>query len=111
MSKRKQVRNVRNVLGVAVAALMSCMPLSGMAQTAPTAAQWSAIQAAGNKEGKVSATIGQNDAADQTKSNKATPDIWQGDKFYAVHGVTYDKKGNLLVTEFNQFGRLTKAKR
>ena len=64
-----------------------------------------------NKEGKVSATIGQNDAADQTKSNKATPDIWQGDKFYAVHGVTYDKKGNLLVTEFNQFGRLTKAKR
>ena len=64
-----------------------------------------------DKDGKVSATIGQNDAADQTKSNKAAPDIWQGDKFFAVHGVTYDKQGNLLVTEFNQFGRLTKVKR
>ena len=61
--------------------------------------------------GKVIATIGQNDAADQTKSNKAKPDIWQGDKFYAVHGVTYDKQGNLLVTEFNQYGRMTKVKR
>jgi len=64
-----------------------------------------------DKDGKVTATIGQNDAADQTKSNKAPPGIWQGDKFYAVHGVTYDKQGNLLVTEFNQYGRLTKVKR
>ncbi len=64
-----------------------------------------------DKDGKVAATIGQNDTADQTKSNKATPAIWQPDKFYAVHGVTYDSKGNLLVTEFNQFGRMTKVKR
>jgi hypothetical protein len=64
-----------------------------------------------DKDGKVIATIGQNDAADQTKSNKAPPGIWQPDKFYAVHGVTYDKQGNLLVTEFNQYGRMTRVKR
>jgi len=64
-----------------------------------------------DKDGKVLATIGQNDAADQTKSNKAPPDIWQPDKFCAVHGVAYDKQGNLLVTEFNQYGRLTRVKR
>lgn len=64
-----------------------------------------------DKAGKVTATIGQNDTADQTKSNKATPGIWQPDKFYAVHGVTYDKQGNLLVTEFNQFGRMTRIEK
>ena len=64
-----------------------------------------------DRAGKVIATIGQNDTAAETKSNKAPPEIWKGDKFYAVHGVAYDKKGDLLVTEFNQFGRLTKVKR
>jgi hypothetical protein len=64
-----------------------------------------------DKAGKVIATIGQNDNADQTKSNKAPPEIWQPGLFYAVHGVTYDKRGNLLVTEFNQFGRMTRVVR
>ncbi len=64
-----------------------------------------------DKDGKVIATIGQNDTATETKSNKAPPDIWKGDRFYAVHGVAYDRRGDLLVTEFNQFGRLTKVKR
>jgi len=64
-----------------------------------------------DKNGKTVATIGQNDNADQTKTNKAPPSIWQPDKFYAVHGIVYDKSGNLLVTEFNQFGRVTRIVR
>jgi DNA-binding beta-propeller fold protein YncE len=60
-----------------------------------------------DKDGKVIATIGQNDHADQTKTNKAPPEIWQDGLFYAPHGVTYDKTGNLWVTEFNQYGRVT----
>ena len=78
MSKRKQVRNVhnvRNVLGVAVAALLSCMPLSGMAQTAPTAAQWTAIQAAGNKEGKVSLYHNLNPAGAELLANDFRKEI------------------------------------
>jgi hypothetical protein len=31
--------------------------------------------------------------------------------FYEPHGVTYDAAGNLLVTEFNQYGRLTRVTR
>jgi hypothetical protein len=60
-----------------------------------------------DKQGKVIATLGQNDHADQTKTNKAPPTIWQEGMFYAPHGITYDKNGNLWVTEFNQFGRVT----
>jgi hypothetical protein len=64
-----------------------------------------------DKGGKIIATIGQNDSADQTKTNKAAPTIWQDGMFYAPHGVTYDKGGNLWVTEFNQFGRVTRLTR
>jgi hypothetical protein len=60
-----------------------------------------------DKDGKVIASVGQNDHADQTKTNKAAPEIWQDDLFYAPHGVTYDRSGNLWVTEFNQYGRVT----
>ena len=64
-----------------------------------------------DKQGKVIAHIGANEKADEIRTNKAPPEIWKSDRFYAPHGVTYDADGNLLVTEFNQFGRVTKVLR
>jgi hypothetical protein len=60
-------------------------------------------------KGQIIATIGTNDNPDEIRTNKAPPAIWQADKFYAPHGLTYDTRGNLLVTEFNQFGRVTRV--
>jgi hypothetical protein len=63
------------------------------------------------KQGQVLATIGENDNADQISTNKAAPEIWKEGVFYAPHGITYDAAGNLLVTEYNQWGRVSRLKR
>ena len=39
------------------------------------------------------------------------PEIWREGVFYAPHGITYDAAGNLLVSEFNQWGRVTRLTR
>jgi hypothetical protein len=63
------------------------------------------------KKGEVLATIGQNDNAAEISTNKAPPESWRDGLFYAPHGITYDAKGNLLVTEFNQWGRVSRLTR
>lgn len=64
-----------------------------------------------DREGHITAVIGTNDNVDEIRTNKAPPDIWKPDRFYAPHGVAYDAKGNLLVTEFNQYGRISRIER
>jgi outer membrane protein assembly factor BamB len=64
-----------------------------------------------DKKGQVITSIGANDNDAEIRTNKAPPSIWQPDRFYAPHGIVYDKQGNLLVTEFNQFGRVTRLVR
>ena len=64
-----------------------------------------------DKNGHITAVLGTNDNVEEIRTNKAAPQIWQPDRFYAPHGVTYDAKGNLLVTEFNQYGRITQIVR
>ena len=64
-----------------------------------------------DRNGHITAVIGTNDNVEEIRTNKAPPQIWQPDRFYAPHGVTYDAKGNLLVTEFNQYGRVTRVDR
>ncbi len=64
-----------------------------------------------DKNGGVIAHIGANDNADEIRTNKAAPEIWTSDRFYAPHGLTYDAQGNLLVTEFNLWGRVSKVTR
>lgn len=64
-----------------------------------------------DKEGKIIATLGTNDNVDEIRTNKAPPEIWREGLFYAPHGLTYDARGNLWVTEFNQYGRVTAARR
>ncbi|HEX4270565.1 MAG TPA: hypothetical protein VHZ32_04230 [Rhizomicrobium sp.] len=64
-----------------------------------------------DRDGKLVTSIGANDNADEIRTNKAAPEIWKPDRFYAPHGLTYDQAGNLLVTEFNQYGRVTRLNR
>lgn len=64
-----------------------------------------------DKQGKTIATLGTNDNVDEIRTNKAPPEIWREGLFYAPHGLTYDAKGNLWVTEFNQYGRVTVGRR
>jgi len=64
-----------------------------------------------DRNGHIVAVIGTNDNVEEIRTNKAPPEIWKADQFYAPHGVTYDAQGNLLVTEFNQYGRITRVER
>jgi hypothetical protein len=64
-----------------------------------------------DKDGKTIATIGQNDNANEVHVNTTPPSVWKEGLFYEPHGLTFDKDGNLLVTEFNQYGRLTRVTR
>lgn len=64
-----------------------------------------------DKTGRIIAALGSNENVDEIRTNKATPEIWREGLFYAPHGLTYDSRGNLWVTEFNLYGRVTKATR
>ncbi|MEO8300341.1 MAG: hypothetical protein ABI608_01035 [Rhizomicrobium sp.] len=64
-----------------------------------------------DRKGQIVAVIGTNDNVEEIRTNKVPPEIWKSGQFYAPHGVTYDAMGNLLVTEFNQFGRITRVER
>ena len=58
--------------------------------------------------GEIIATIGQNDSPTEVHVNTTPPTVWKEGLFYEPHGITYDAGGNLLVTEFNQYGRITR---
>jgi hypothetical protein len=64
-----------------------------------------------DKDGQVITHIGQNDNAAEVHVNTTPPSVWKEGLFYEPHGITYDAAGNLLVTEFNQYGRLTRVSR
>ncbi|OJT97992.1 MAG: hypothetical protein BGN82_05770 [Alphaproteobacteria bacterium 65-7] len=64
-----------------------------------------------DKQGRIIAALGSNENMDEIRTNKAAPGIWREGLFYAPHGLAYDKQGNLWVTEFNLYGRVTLAKR
>jgi len=63
------------------------------------------------RNNEVLATIGQNDNPTEVHVNTTPPSVWKEGLFYEPHGITYDAKGNLLVTEFNQWGRVSKLTR
>ena len=68
-----------------------------------------------NKEGKMVAELGANDrvAEDKAKGTKKetnTPGVpptdWRTGIVTSPHGITFDAKGNILETEWNQYGRV-----
>lgn len=64
-----------------------------------------------DRQGRTTASIGTNENTDETKTNRIPPQKWRPDLFYAPHGITYDAAGNLLVTEWNQWGRVVRLQR
>jgi hypothetical protein len=64
-----------------------------------------------DKNGKILASVGDNENADETKTNQVPPEKWRPNLFYAPHGIAYDAGGNLLVTEWNQWGRVVRLER
>jgi hypothetical protein len=64
-----------------------------------------------DKEGKIVAQVGANDHADEVGSNKAEPSIWRPGVVTAPHGVAFDAKGDIFVSEYNMYGRIHRFNR
>lgn len=59
-----------------------------------------------DKDGKTLTTLGTNDA--KYNGNRTPPEQWQEGIVTSPHGIAYDAKGNILMTEFSKFGRILK---
>jgi hypothetical protein len=70
-----------------------------------------------NKEGKMLAELGSNEntGANGTKKETNTPGVkpadWREGVVTSPHGITFDNDGNILETEWNQFGRVLRWNR
>ncbi len=64
-----------------------------------------------DKEGQVVRTLGANSLKEQTATNKVKPEAWRTGILTAPHGVDFDSHGNLLVTEYNVYGRVLRFDR
>ena len=73
-----------------------------------------------NKEGKMLAELGSNDrVADdkdkgikkETNTPRVPPAEWREGIVTSPHGITFDNDGNILETEWNQFGRVLRWNR
>jgi len=61
-----------------------------------------------DKEGKTVATVGANDVKAQTATNKVKPADWRTGILTAPHGLDFDSRGNLFVTEYSVYGRVVR---
>lgn len=59
-----------------------------------------------DKENHLVAELGVNDTKGQTNTPKVEPKDWQQGVVTSPHGITFDNHGNILETEWNQFGRV-----
>jgi hypothetical protein len=64
-----------------------------------------------DKEGKQVAVLGVNDTPGQTNTPKVEPKDWHEGVVTSPHGITFDAKGDILETEWNQFGRVLRWNR
>ena len=64
-----------------------------------------------NKEGKMVAELGANDTKGQTNTPRVKPADWREGVVTSPHGITFDNDGNILETEWNQFGRVLRWNR
>jgi hypothetical protein len=60
-----------------------------------------------DKDNKLIVRLG-DEPADREKGNGAPPEAWVDGALVAVHGFTFDAKGDLYAQEWNRFGRLIK---
>lgn len=59
-----------------------------------------------NKAGQVVKTIGTNNVKAETDKNKTPPAKWRSGIFTSPHGISFDRQGNLYITEYNKWGRV-----
>jgi len=59
-----------------------------------------------DKQGKTVRTLGHNEVKEQTATNQVKPADWRTGILTAPHGIDFDEHGNLLVAEFNIYGRV-----
>ncbi|MCC7375482.1 MAG: hypothetical protein IT581_12575 [Verrucomicrobiales bacterium] len=61
-----------------------------------------------DKSGAIVAQLGDNPVVPQRANFGLTPDKWTEGVFNSPHGASIDKDGNVLVSEWTQFGRIHK---
>ena len=61
-----------------------------------------------DKTGTRVAELGANDTEGQSNTPKVKPEDWRTGVVTSPHGITFDNDGNILETEWNQFGRVLK---
>lgn len=59
-----------------------------------------------NKDGKMVKELGVNDTQGQTNTPKVEPKDWREGVVTSPHGITFDAKGDIMETEWNQWGRV-----
>lgn len=59
-----------------------------------------------DKDGRLVAKLGVNNGENQSDTPKVEPKDWKDDLVTSPHGVTFDLQGNILETEWNNFGRV-----
>jgi hypothetical protein len=59
-----------------------------------------------DKEGKIVTTFGANEAADEVGTNRTEPSKWRPGVVTAPHGVAFNEKGDVFVSEYTLFGRI-----
>ena len=59
-----------------------------------------------DKQGKLLTRLGTNPDPTQSNTNKVEPKDWRDGITTSPHGITFDKTGNIITTEWNQWGRL-----
>jgi DNA-binding beta-propeller fold protein YncE len=64
-----------------------------------------------NRAGEIVARVGDNPIVAQRKNYALPPDQWKIGICNSPHGAAIDKDGNLIVTEWSQFGHLHKFSR
>ncbi len=64
-----------------------------------------------DKEGKMVAALGTNDTPGQSNTPGVPPADWRENTVTSPHGITFDANGNILETEWNNFGRVLRWNR
>ena len=64
-----------------------------------------------DKQGKIVAQVGDNPKPEQRANYGLSPENWKDGICNSPHGASMDKQGNLIVSEWSQFGHLHKFAR
>jgi outer membrane protein assembly factor BamB len=64
-----------------------------------------------NQKGDIISTLGENLNKNEQANYGVPPDAWHEGIFTAPHGICFDANGNLFVTDWNRWGRISRLDR